>query len=448
MKIFSDHSDKLRYEFLPAAEEIVETPPSPFGRIVLWSTIILLAVAFLWSYFGKIDVVTTAQGKITPEGDVKIIQPSAQSSISAIKVSEGEKVKKGQTLVELDTTVARSALDVAERSLAIATLERDILKALDKGQDTTGIISASTVSDEIKNDLNRLATSRRSVADIRRGLLSISINDARAQLDAQQQTLADTESNLRDLQNKKLEMEQRVTQATDANRADLETQLQDITNQIASAQNTIKSQNQQIARARTSVDEAKSNLDNYNAETSTNQLLSVVDQDKKITELEDSIVKAKKNLEAQTLISPVDGTVLSLATKTIGGVVSPAQPLITIVPSDAKLVIEAYVTTADIGFVKVGQKVVVKVDAFSFQRYGYLSGKVESISADALQDEKRGYVYKTKISVDNTNTSKSNSLQIVPGMTVTNEVTTGQRRIIEFFLDPLISHTNESLKVR
>lgn len=144
----------------------------------------------------------------------------------------------------------------------------------------------------------------------------------------------------------------------------------------------------------------------------------------------------------------MDGTILSLATKTVGGVVNAAEPIIEIVPDGTKLVIDANVQNKDIGFIEVGQPVVIKVDAYSFQRYGSLNGKVKSISPDAINDEKQGLIYKMKVEIEGNRTSKDNTLKVEPGLSVTTEITTGKRRIIEFFLDPLMTHTDASLEVR
>lgn len=440
----------LRYEFLPAAEEIVESPPSPFGRIVLWITIALLIVALLWAYFGKIDVIASASGKVIPDGSVKVVQPTTQSIITSIKVSEGQKVKKGQTLVELDATIAKAAVQSAEKSLAIAKLERDILKKIDSGEDPSDIIASSDAPQDVKDDLLQLAQSKQSSVEVRRQLLSLNISQAQSEVSSGQQSQQTIESNLQQAKQAKQQTEQQLSQATsDADKYRLETQLQSINAQIDNLESALAAQKQRVSQAQSGVSQANTNLQDYNAQSQSTNLSTVVDQDKKIADLEDTLLKAKKELEQQTLTAPVDGTVLSIASKTVGGVVTPAQPFITIVPSDAKLYVEANVSTNDIGFVKDGQKVAVKVDTYSFQRYGYLTGTVENISADAVQsDDKKGLVYKARIRIDTTKTNKDNSIQLIPGMTVTNEVVTGHRRIIEFFLDPLITHVDESLKVR
>jgi HlyD family type I secretion membrane fusion protein len=140
--------------------------------------------------------------------------------------------------------------------------------------------------------------------------------------------------------------------------------------------------------------------------------------------------------------------VLALATKTVGGVVSAGQTVAEIVPSQAELAVEATLANKDIGFVRTGQPVVVKLDAYSFQRYGYLKGVVTEISPDAILDEQRGLVYKMKVTIKDHSTSKGMDIAVEPGMSVAAEITTGKRRIIEFFLDPLMTRTDTSLEVR
>ena len=169
---------------------------------------------------------------------------------------------------------------------------------------------------------------------------------------------------------------------------------------------------------------------------------------KRIAELENTVAKAQQSVDQLSLRAPSDGIVLSLATKTIGGIVTTAQPVIEIVPENTTLIVEATAQNKDIGFIKVGQPVVIKVDTYSFQRYGSLRGTVKHISPDAIQDEKQGLVYKMKVEILGNETSKRTTIAVEPGMSVTAEVTTGNRRIIEFFLDPLVTHVDSSLKAR
>jgi hemolysin D len=173
-----------------------------------------------------------------------------------------------------------------------------------------------------------------------------------------------------------------------------------------------------------------------------------VQQDQKIADLQARLTKDEKNVQLQSLVAPVDGTVLSISSNTLGGVITAAQPFITIVPSGTPLVVEASLQNKDIGFVSVGQRVAIKVDTYSFQQYGYLIGKVKSISPDAFNDPKLGLVYKIKVAINSNKTNKDHVLRISSGMSTSAEITTGQRRIIDFFIDPLVTKADNGLKVR
>jgi hemolysin D len=145
----------------------------------------------------------------------------------------------------------------------------------------------------------------------------------------------------------------------------------------------------------------------------------------------------------------VSGTVHGLATYTIGGIVKPAQDVVSIVPDGTPLVVEAMVQNKDIGFVKIGQETEVKLDTFPFRKYGTILGKVIHLSSDAVEDEKPGPVYKMRSSVEKTAMLvEGREVPVTPGMSASVEVKTGKRRVIEFFLSPIIKYARESLTLR
>ena len=441
-------ANQLQYEFLPAALEIVETPPSPLGRVVIWLIVALLAIAITWSYFGKIDVIAVGQGKVIPEGNVKTIQPANGGVISAIKVSEGEHVKKGQLLVELDTALATVDVNSVETSLATAKLERDVLKKVLAGEDVTELVRTANVPQDTKDGLQELAKSQGSVARVRRQFLSVSISQARSQLAIEQQNLQTIQSNLQAAQYHQQTLEIEIPFTTGPQQSVLQAELQQVNGQVMDLQSALMTQKQRVAQAQAGVNEARANQSRFEAENASSTLTDVVDQDKQIAQLEDNLAKAKKSVELMHITSPVDGTILSLASNTIGGVVTIAEPLIVIVPEGTPLVVEASLQNRDVGFVRKGQKVAIKIDTYSFQRYGYLRGTVRSVSPDSFDDQKHGSVYKMKITLDGNKTSKDNVIQVSPGMSVVSEITTDKRRIIEFFFDPFVTHVDNSLKMR
>lgn len=448
MRLFKGKEDRLQYEFLPAAEEIVETPPSPFGRIVLWLITALLAVALAWSYFGKLDIIAPATGKIIPEGSIKTVQPASPGVVTEIKVNEGQKVKKGQLLIQLDNSIAKSDVKTAEQALTVAKLERDILAKTLAGEDVAVIVNAADIPDSVKKHLIALAESRVTSNEVQKQLLSSGVSSAQQQVEVQRQNKRTTEESISRLRTREQELKKELENANAFTESGIRNELRSVQQQIASLEASLSTHDQQIAQAQTGVNEANERLNAYDAENTATAYSDIVDGEKRITELENTLAKAKQTVEQLSIKAPVDGTILSLATKTVGGVVNAAQPVVEIVPEGTKLVVDAIVQNKDIGFIQIGQPVVIKVDTYSFQRYGYLKGTVRNISPDAINDEKQGLVYKMKVEIESSKTSKDNTINVEPGMSVTAEITTGKRRIIEFFLDPLMTHVDPSLEVR
>lgn len=161
------------------------------------------------------------------------------------------------------------------------------------------------------------------------------------------------------------------------------------------------------------------------------------------------LVKARQRDKLRRMTAPVSGTVQQLAVHTVGGVVTPAQPLMVIVPDDHPLEIEAFLENKDIGFVSSGQSATVKVEAFPYTKYGTLQGEVVNVSGDAINDEKRGLIYSTRVTLAQTDIAVENKrVKLSPGMAVSVEVKTGKRRVMEYFLSPLMEYQSESFKER
>jgi len=440
--------NRLQYEFLPAAEEIVETPAAPLGALVVWLVALLLIVALAWSYFGRIDIVAVANGKISTEGSTKTIQPAISGVVTNINVREGQHVKKGEALLALDKTTAEKDVATVNQSLNTARVERDILRRLAVGGSTDEIINNADLPDETKVMLRQFASSQTALSAARQQAVNGTISNYQHQLQFNQQAKNQLETNAQNLKNRKAEIEKQLPNANPVDKLRLQNELSNIDQRITSADSAVLGQNQQLLQSQSALTQAQNQSQTQIAETNSAFSNQIITAEKRIIELENNLVKAKQILAQTTITAPVDGTVLSLTVKTIGGVVNAGQQLAQIVPEKVPLYVDAALDNQDVGFVKPGQRVVVKVATYPFQRYGYLEGTVENISPDAIQDDKKGLIYKAKIKLNDDKSSKQNQLKLLPGMSVSAEITTGQRRIIEFFLDPLMTKADESLKVR
>ena len=494
---FLKRDDRLRYEFLPAALEISETPPAPLGRAVIWIVFLIVGAAILWAYIGKVDEVAVGRGKVVPAGRVKVIQPAMEGIITAIHVTEGQPVKKGQLLIELDRTMKETDVEGLQKSIDTAKLEIELLKKVSSESDLEKAVLSSDLEDEIKNDLLEFVQAKESEYSTRQESLKLAVDQSEEQLKIAEYDLKKLENKLI-ISNEKAEslenivktggveaanlvkMEESIKRLYESGsvaknewlakhneltlaqkeyeaqkiraareKVTLESEQNNANDEVALAEKEIQIQKIRVRQAESRLKETKNSINSLEKERSTSTLSLIVEKNRQISELESSLEKIRKGMEFQSLYAPEDGTVQGMASNTIGGVVTPAQPVMSIVPNDTPLIVEASLLNKDVGFVEVGQEASVKIDTFPFQKYGTVKGKIESISPDAFEDEKLGTVYKMKVSLEKQSMMvNGKNVHIVPGMTVSAEIKTGERRIIEFFLEPIIRYADESLKLR
>jgi hemolysin D len=421
--------------FLPAALEIIETPVSPTARATTWVLLVALVFTILWLTFGKVDVVASAPGRLIPADSVKLIQPAAPGVVHAILVRDGQRVRAGQALVELDPTISTAEAVQAQKALETAELDaargRAILSALDgRGLAFTPPPGTSATVAATQLDLARAqladieatalihhaerqaSIAARREAQIQAAKLTETLPLLDEQIAANEQLLAKGYvSKLRVIEMRR----QRLATARDRDAA-IET-ANKAAAQMAGAGSGMAQGNAE-ARARVLADLAKA------------------EADAKLRREE--LAKATQKSSLQTLTSPVDGLVSQLALHTIGGVVEAAKPVMVIVPDGGALVADVKILNRDVGFVHVGQPVAVKLEAFPFTRYGALAGKIQSVGSDAVEDEKLGLVYPARVALDRVSTSGRGKLvKAAVGMQVTADVRTGRRSILSYLLSPI-----------
>ncbi len=432
------NNDNLEYEFLSPALEIEETPPSPARRVLIWAILIFTILVFLWSYLSKVDEVAVARGKIIPDGRIKTIQPMETGVIKAIHVREGQKVKKGQLLIELDSTILQA--DVESSAQALSLYKTDKARLISELNDTDMEGKRGPLFGLQKN----LKEARESEYKAREESLKNIISQRENALRAAESVLTKLDKTCRILKEQETAMKKLHENGYLA-----KMELLDRQKELFATEEEMEAQKKIVMQGRDSLEEAKTNLEALKKERIKGILTDIVDREKSIASMEGEATKAKKRTELERLCSPVDGTVHGLSSYTIGGVVTPAQPIVTIVPKDTPLIIEATALNTDIGFLEVGQEAEIKLDTFSFQKYGTIKGKVVWLSPDSFDDEKLGPVYKMRVEMEKTNiVVDGRDAAINPGMTLSVEVKTGKRRIIEFFLSPIIKYAKESLTLR
>jgi hemolysin D len=492
-------------EFLPAALEILETPPPPLS-IGLIGTICLVALAALvWSFFGRLDVYAVAPGKIETAGYSKVIEPLEPDEVAAIHVEAGQSVRTGDLLIELDpaeaSADARSADDALNASVAEIDRRRYIVGALRAAQsqelrwnDQRDVTGGADGAQAVDSPVEKLAGRSdlkiawdesvpdsfhlREEAVLRADLAQLS--DSLKALDKQiAQKLATrkrlnmaiaSQHILMDTLNQRVSMRQ---QAIDL-KVGTKINLYDAKEEQEKSQVELATDEGQLIETEAALKELQSEKAKTISQFIADNQNKLAEALRKADEARQALVKARARLARTKLYAPIDGVVQQTAVTTVGQVVTTGQQLAVITPAVGKLQVEALVSNLDIGFVKPGQSAVIKVDAFPFTRFGVLHGKVEKIASAAISEHEakralanatasanvdqgpptapgqpESFVFPITVALDETAMKIDGSvIPITPGMTVSVEIKTDSRRVIDYLLSPLAKITSEAARER
>ena len=444
-----DYTHRLPYEvqFLPAALSLQETPVSPAPRLAMLMLIVFAALALLWATFGKIDVVATAQGKVVPNGRIKTIQPIETAAVKVIHVTDGQSVKTGDVLIELDGTSAQADKnrvmgDLVEARLQVARGKAMIL-AMDRGKIPS--LQRSADVDEPKFlEAQGLLLGQHSEYTAKLGRIAAEIAQREAELQSTWELVHKLEQTVPIAKQRAQDFRALLDQNFVTRHSYLELEQARIEQEA-----DLANQRSRLKEIEAALREGFEQRTVMTAETRRVCLDSITDGQQKTAVLQQELLKADSRSKLMQLTSPVDGTVQQLSVHTVGGVVTPAQPVMVIVPRDNPLEVEAFIENKDIGFVKPKQGAEVKIETFQYTKYGTIHAKVTSVSHDAINDEKRGLIYSTRVKMDRAIINVDGTdVNLSPGMAVSVEIKTGKRRVIEYFLSPLMQYGHESLRER
>lgn len=426
------------HEFKPVLSEIEDSPVSPLGRCTFWVIVAIMIVTVLWLTLGKVDIVVSARGLVIPDGEAKIIQPLDTGVISKILVKEGDFVKEGQALMEIDPATTEPELESVQKNLEDTLLEIKRLNATTDGIefDTTNETSETALIQQ--NLYNASMSALKNKVEVKKIDLSKTedeLNASRAELEAKKQILGSA-----------MDKEQRMKNVLDVIAYD---DYQNVINEIKTLSAEVTKLNYQIKELTSQKVQIQKEISAIEDEFKATNLEKLADKTKAANELKSNADQIIFRNTKQTITSPCDGYVDKLFIHTIGGVVTPAQQLFAVTPVNTPLLIKATVLNQDIGFVKEGMNVSVKIDTFNFQKYGMIEGEVKTVSKNSIQDEKLGPVYEVYITpLTHTLKVEGKDEDIRTGMSLSAEINVGKRRIIEFFIYPLIKYLDEGMSVR
>ncbi|MDZ5641682.1 HlyD family type I secretion periplasmic adaptor subunit [Enterobacter sp. A103] len=432
------------YEFQPGYLEIIERPPAPLARSIALGLTCTLLLILIWAILGHLDIQANATGQLLVSSHSKVIQSLESGEVISINVHDGQRVKAGDILIRLNPVSVKADLKEQQAQLRYQRLEQARLQALLSDSPVDSFVApddipAAEIDETREHLLSVWRENRSAIAAIDN---DIHVNQANQQ--ARRSDITSLEKLIANIQvrlaaRRKLLVTHVVSkeELLEHEKEELDT-ARSIEQQRAELR-VLEAQQQSLLEQKKGY-MAKFRRENYDALTKTHNEIDVLTQ---------QLIKAQERERIQDLRSPVDGVVQQQTIHTLGGVVQPAQQLMIIVPEHTPLEAEVMVMNKDVGFVREGQSVEVKVDAFPYTRYGTLHGVVAHVSKDAVKDEKLGLIFPAQVRMTQSSIKVgSQSVPLQAGMSLTAEIRTGDRRVIDYLLSPLQQYQSESLRER
>ncbi|HLN22523.1 MAG TPA: HlyD family type I secretion periplasmic adaptor subunit, partial [Patescibacteria group bacterium] len=389
----------------------------------------------------------TATGEVVPEGKVKLIQHLEGGIVRDIYVHDGDLVKEGQALIQLDLPVSAINRDELQVRLDGLNLTRARLLAEVEGKPLV------FPADEAKRQPALVEAERHSFEARKQNLAaSLAVLDQQVlqrslevqELEAKQHSVASSLSIARE----------KLTMSTDLLKDGLTSKMEHV--QLRSEVETLEGQlntlHSSVPRAESALAETKRRVDEEKIKVNRAIEAELTDAELNLARNRELIAQASDQQRRAAITSPTDGIVKNMRQNTIGGVVRPGEPIMEIVPVHERLNIEAKVNPADRGYVAVGQPSLVKISAYDYTRYGGLAGKVVMVAADTTVGGGSGAdaqpFYRVVIETDKSNLGPNGELPITPGMQAQVDIHTGQRSVLRYLITPVLKLRHEAFRER
>ncbi len=431
-------------EFLPAALEVIDQPVSPTARRTALVLGVLVIVAVIWAVVGKVDVVVSAPGSVLPSGNSKVVQSAALGVVASIHVRDGDHVRRGDVLIDFDTTMAGAEVEQAQKALLSDQLDIAMNRALVDGLSGKGMHFVAPPGAPADVAETRRALVAAQLAEVNSAVAGYAAARSSSQADAR--AAAATRAKLDGM----LPLVQREVGAMQ----DLDRQgyapgmrLLDLQRQLRSDQGDRDVAAVQVSRGEADAHKYSEAMVQTREQSLRQALTDLAKAQADAVLKNEDVTKALRRATLQHLSAPIDGTVQQLAVHTIGGVVETGKAVMVIVPDQPDVEVEAKVRNRDAGFIKVGDEVAVKLDAFPFNRYGTVSGRVIAMSRDAVPDQKLGPVFVTRIRLERASIAiDGRQVPLGAGLGVTADIRTGSRTIMSWLLSPIMTTVKQAAR--
>ncbi|TVR95569.1 MAG: HlyD family type I secretion periplasmic adaptor subunit [Rhodospirillales bacterium] len=425
-------------------DRILIDHPLPTWRPVVWGVMAFFAVFLAWAGFGELDQVAVAPGEVIPQTRVKVVQHLEGGIIEAIHVREGELVSEGQPLVQLDLGAVGLNREELTARLDGEMLRRARLAAEVAGADLVLPADAAARQAEV-------AHSETETFEARRRELVAAINVAEAQVAQRELQVLELEARQRTTRSNLALARERLRLSGSLLASGLTARMEHLQLQaeVEGLEGELETLEPAIPRARAAVTEARERLEETRTRFRREAQEQLAATDHSIARVREVLAQATRQDVRAEVRSPIDGVVKNIRYATIGGVVAPGEPIMEIVPTGDRLVVEAKLSPTDRGYVAEGQRAVVKVTAYDFVRYGGLDGTVVAVAPDTSIDRSGLPSFRLTVETDKTYLGDTEgSFPITPGMQATVDVHTGTRSVLHYLVRPVLKLRDEAFRER
>ena len=433
-KIKNKNLSSKDYEFMHSlSAAVLQVTPSKL-RIVLFFWVFTIFAFIVWANFAFIDEIARGNGEIIPSGENQLVQNLEGGIVQEILVQEGQTVEKGQILIKIDNQKSQSSFSSNE--IKADSLEAKIIRL--KAESISGDFKyneniSESVKAFIKNEKSLFITNKQQ--------LNSKLNALKEKLIQRRNELSEARSELRhsklsiEMINKEVKMTKpMVLRGVSSKRDFLKLQ-----REANSEQQNYDAVRKSIPRLKSSIKEAKSNIKETILIFQSEAKVKLNDTVSELKSLRVNSTALEDQVSRTVVKSPMKGIVQKLYVHTVGGVIRPGADIMEIVPSDQALLVQVKIKPSDIAFIYFGQKAIVKFSAYDFSIYGGLKGEVVLISADTIKDEKDNVFYTVRIKTDENHLGNINKpLKIIPGMTVSVDIITGKKSVLDYILKPIL----------
>ncbi|MEO3431504.1 HlyD family type I secretion periplasmic adaptor subunit [Pelagibius sp. CAU 1746] len=437
--------DRDDLDFMPDVHAATRHRGRRFAYILTVLSVSFFGVMGVWAHYAILDEVTRGEGTIIPSSRTQVIQNLEGGILAEILVHEGDIVEAGDVLVRIENTLAQANLeDARSQYLTLLATEARLVAEID-GKDEITFPSA------VENEAPTVAADQQRLFNARKRQLDAQISVLKSQAQQRKQEVAEMASRRRQLE-QSLSLardELAITSPLVQKGVMPRIELIRIERQVADLEGEIRTIQASIPRLKAAQNEAAQRIEEMQLTVQTESSDELNKTRAELKSISQSLFAGQDRVTRTAVASPVRGTVKDMKINTVGGVIQPGQDIMEIVPLDDSLIVEARVRPADIAYLRPNQKAVIKVSAYDFSIYGGLTAKLERISADTIKDEQGESFYHVYLRTEeNSLYHRGETLPIIPGMTVTAEILTGEKSVLDYLLKPILKAKDSALRER